>query len=178
MAKRLKLFGITYLVGKKKPFRLFFQRPGRFSVSSQDAILEWRLKRRLCRQRHFWSCLDNELAICHVTGLASARPEFWKRNWSQNFCIVVVVDIFREKWKNRSMRWWRERLTQSLASALHTWGNECVVQQVSVIGGDANKMAYQRQGHQLNASYVREFFRDPQQWDPLYGKLPIPFPYL
>ncbi len=30
---------------------------------------------------------------------------------------------------------------------------ECVVHQVTVIGGDANRMAYQKAGQQLNASY-------------------------
>ena len=31
---------------------------------------------------------------------------------------------------------------------------ECAIHQVSVIGGDANKMAYQKQGQEKNASYV------------------------
>ena len=36
---------------------------------------------------------------------------------------------------------------------------ECVVHQVSVTGGDANKMAYQKQGQQLNASYSLNAFQ-------------------
>ena len=30
---------------------------------------------------------------------------------------------------------------------------ECVSHQVTIVGGDANKLAYQRSGQQLNASY-------------------------
>ena len=36
---------------------------------------------------------------------------------------------------------------------------ECVVHQVSVIGGGANKMGYQRQGQQTNASYGMSTFQ-------------------
>ena len=36
---------------------------------------------------------------------------------------------------------------------------ECAVHQVSVIGGDANKMAYQKQGQQRNASYGMSTFQ-------------------
>ena len=36
---------------------------------------------------------------------------------------------------------------------------ECAIHQVSVIGGDANKMAYQKQGQQKNASYGMSTFQ-------------------
>ena len=36
---------------------------------------------------------------------------------------------------------------------------ECVVHQVSVLGGDANEMAYQKQGQQANASYGMSTFQ-------------------
>ena len=36
---------------------------------------------------------------------------------------------------------------------------ECAIHQVSVIGGDANKMAYQKQGQQRNASYGMSTFQ-------------------
>ena len=36
---------------------------------------------------------------------------------------------------------------------------ECVVHQVTIIGGDANKMAYQKQGQQLDGSFVMSTFQ-------------------
>ena len=48
---------------------------------------------------------------------------------------------------------------RSLESALHTCFYECVVHQVTIVAGDANKLAYQKQGIQLDGSFGMSTFQ-------------------
>ena len=101
---------------------------------------------------------------------------FGKNNCSQNSRPPCPPDIFPET-EIRSMKLWREHICLSQVRIYHVDYAEagkaqastgeapahlmyvCVVHGVTVIGGDANKMAYQKLGQQLNASYSMSTFQ-------------------